>query len=487
MGDRVQMEKLRKLTKRKNPGQKRLHAIFFRFLLLYALLAVGAGVIIFFSYFVLVSLGMIRIPSYEQTRIMQAADAIRTGGQVEEKLLPDTCVYGVYGEDGTWLYGNIPAEQRKEVWRQAGTQETTSMYGSFWQRIEKENGSTAMIRYQVMAKFVSPALREIFPNAELVFLGAFVLIIVILTVCMPRRFGRYVDRRLKVLSETAARVEREDLAFEREHSDIKEIDEVLASLHKMKEALQKSLREQWELEQKKEQQVRALAHDIRTPLTIIRGNAELLAETEDLREIREWDGEILDNIKDIEGYLVILQETMKGEISLEDGCGQAYFPARPWLEEIKEKAAALGRAGKAEILCRLELPEASSCFLEGNRTNVSRAVLNVISNGVDYTPADGKVEIHASIVRPGDDGREWLRITVTDQGPGFSGEDLKRGTERFYQGDGSRGHRHYGMGLYIARTFTEEAGGRLTLSNAETGGAQVRIDLPLYQGAFLKD
>ena len=467
MGDRVQMEKLRKLTKRKNPGQKRLHAIFSGFLLLYALLAVGAGVIIFFSYFVLVSLGMIRIPSYEQTRIMQAADAIRTGGQVEEKLLPDTCVYGVYGEDGTWLYGNIPAEQRKEVWRQAGTQETTSLYGSFWQRIEKENGSTAMIRYQVMAKFVSPALREIFPNAELVFLGAFVLIIVILTVCMPRRFGRYVDRRLKVLSETAARVEREDLAFEREHSDIKEIDEVLASLHKMKEALQKSLREQWKLEQKKEQQVRALAHDIRTPLTIIGGNAELLAETEDLREISEWDGEILDNIKDIEEYLVILQETMKGEISLEDGCGQAYFPARPWLEEIKEKAAALGRAG--------------------NRTNVSRAVLNVISNGVDYTPADGKVEIHASIVRPGDDGREWLRITVTDQGPGFSGEDLKRGTERFYQGDGSRGHRHYGMGLYIARTFTEEAGGRLTLSNAETGGAQVRIDLPLYQGAFLKD
>ena len=176
MGDRVQMEKLRKLTKRKNPGQKRLHAIFSGFLLLYALLAVGTGVIIFFSYFVLVSLGMIRIPSYEQTRIMQAADAIRTGGQVEEKLLPDTCVYGVYGEDGTLLYGNIPAEQRKEVWRQAGTQETTSLYGSFWQRIEKENGSTAMIRYQVMAKFVSPALREIFPNAELVFLGDFVQI-----------------------------------------------------------------------------------------------------------------------------------------------------------------------------------------------------------------------------------------------------------------------------------------------------------------------
>ena len=39
---------------------------------------------------------------------------------------------------------------------------------------------------------------------------------------------------------------------------------------------------------------------------------------------------------------MILQETMKGEISLENGCGQAYFPARPWLEEIKEKAAALG-------------------------------------------------------------------------------------------------------------------------------------------------
>ncbi|MFQ6803858.1 MAG: histidine kinase dimerization/phospho-acceptor domain-containing protein [Lachnospiraceae bacterium] len=56
----------------------------------------------------------------------------------------------------------------------------------------------------------------------------------------------------------------------------------------------------------------ALAHDIKTPLTIIRGNAELVQETEDLEEIREWDREILDGARRLEGYLAVSAGNLAG-------------------------------------------------------------------------------------------------------------------------------------------------------------------------------
>ena len=394
---------------RKNPRQKRLHAIFVRFLLGYGAGAALLACVVIGLYFALIALDCIRIPSYEQNQIMAASQAIRTGGQVEGELLPDTCSYGVYSREGSYLYGTLSGQEQRAVWEKGRDWQTTGLYGKFWQRIEKDNGNIAFISYQVMAKFVSPALRTIFPNAELLFLAVLGLLLAALTVVVPRFFGRYVDRRLLVLSRAAARVEREDLDFERERSDIREIDQVLGAIYKMKEALRKSLREQWELEAKKEEQVCALAHDIRTPLTIIRGNAELFLEMEDIREIREWDREILDNVEDIEAYLSILQEAMgpaggkKDSARAADG-GRELFPVRPWMEEIAERAQALGRSRQVQVICRSSAArgcEAKAAdggvgwVLEGDKKRLSRAVLNVISNAVDHSPEKGKVQVRA--------------------------------------------------------------------------------------------
>lgn len=479
---------------RKNPRQKRLHAIFVRFLLGYGAGAALLACVVIGLYFALIALDCIRIPSYEQNQIMAASQAIRTGDQVEGELLPDTCSYGVYSREGSYLYGTLSGQEQRAVWEKGRDWQTTGLYGKFWQRIEKDNGNIAFISYQVMAKFVSPALRSIFPNAELLFLAVLGLLLAALTVVVPRFFGRYVDRRLLVLSRAAARVEREDLDFGRERSDIREIDQVLGAIYKMKEALRKSLREQWELEAKKEEQVCALAHDIRTPLTIIRGNAELFLETEDIREIREWDREILDNVEDIEAYLSILQEAMgpaggkKDSARAADG-GRELFPVRPWMEEIAERAQALGRSRQVQVICRsgaargCEAKAADgggSWVLAGDKKRLSRAVLNVISNAVDHSPEKGKVQVRAETTfAPSGEGR--LTVAVEDEGPGFSREALQRATERFYQDGEARRKGHYGMGLYIARTFAEEAGGSIRLANLSEGGAQVLVELPLLR------
>ena len=106
---------------------------------------------------------------------------------------------------------------------------------------------------------------------------------------------------------------------------------------------------------------------------------------------------------------------------------------------------------------------------------LERAVMNLISNASDYAPADSEVLLSAD--REG----EYLRILVTDSGPGFSKEAMEHGRDKFYMGDKSRSSRlHYGMGLYIADRILQQHTGRLILRNSRrTGGGEAVIKIPL--------
>ena len=88
---------------------------------------------------------------------------------------------------------------------------------------------------------------------------------------------------------------------------------MLQSMDQMREALKQSLHRQWNMEQVRREQMAALAHDIKTPLTILRGNAELTLEAEELAEVKEYAEEIREETKTIENYLQVLQEMLLSE------------------------------------------------------------------------------------------------------------------------------------------------------------------------------
>ena len=457
--------------------KKRLYAMFISFLFRFGILAIGLAGLTAVIYMVTVHAGVVRLPSYELDKITRAEGEIRSGGQVEEKLLPDTCRYGVFEKDGTYVYGNLSKEEQEGLWKSQMQSSPALIYGSYWKVIEKENGLTALVEYQVIAKFSNPFLRFVFPNAELLFVGAYFLMFFGTAVALAKRQGKYLQKRLNVLKETAERVEREDLDFEREYSDIQEVDHVLGALYQMKEALQKSLKEQWDIKRQKEDQIASLAHDIKTPLTIIRGNTELLLEEETEEEKREWDQEILDNVREIERYLQILQRTIRqfdGEPNRGSKDGQEEkkeeqknFPASFWIQEICERAQALGRTKKLQICCRAADTDK---MIYGRKEECSRALWNILSNAVDFSPRGGELLIEIK------ESGEFLAVTVTDDGPGFTKEGLAHATEQFYQADKSRTRKdHYGMGLYIASEIMKEYKGFLQLENEEGRGGKVSL------------
>ena len=286
---------------------------------------------------------------------------------------------------------------------------------------------------------------------------------------------------------------------------------MLQAMDKMRVSLRRSLEAQWEVERRGREQVAALAHDLKTPLTVVRGNAELMAEDAAAGRLNKEQATCADAICEaatsMDAFVSRIVEVSRGAadtLQLE--------PVDPGrlAEELEEEATRLtGARGLA--LAPLRLPaflEACRAMSAGDAplplwdsSALKRAVLNVVGNACDYT-VSGLVELTFSYgeeaqgeeARGG--GARAFSIAVEDDGPGLSPEALKHGLERFYRGERSRashragaggpderGEPHFGLGLSIASEIVAAHGGRLSLSNRMGGdgailGARVTITLP---------
>lgn len=123
----------------------------------------------------------------------------------------------------------------------------------------------------------------------------------------------------------------------------------MSSLSGMKEALKDSLTRQWDAQQQKKEQLAALTHDIKTPLTVIKGNAELLAETDLSAENWECTDAILANVGSMEQYLEHMRQLLYGRDRAEET--EVVTCAR-LKEQFKEAAMQIAAAEKVRLFFR---------------------------------------------------------------------------------------------------------------------------------------
>ena len=141
-------------------------------------------------------------------------------------------------------------------------------------------------------------------------------------------------------------IKKQELDYEVSYCGVKEIDDCLLSMDEMRSALKDSLNRQWKTEQDKNNQMSALAHDIKTPLTVVRGNAELLLETALTEEQRNYTNYITGSALQIQNYVQTLIEVTK---SVED---YEHHPeiieSDTLLHEIKKQALGLAEVRSEE-------------------------------------------------------------------------------------------------------------------------------------------
>ncbi|WP_310829551.1 HAMP domain-containing sensor histidine kinase [Paenibacillus pedocola] len=411
--------------------------------------------------------------NYAEKEIAAFKERLASSEAVTPETVPELLDYTVFTNQGELVAGNLSRSEATDAWEitQQGDHQDSHFYAT-----ARRGQEIWIFRYSLTPQYASPLLRSYLPNPQLLGILLFIFGVLLQAALLAALFGRRLSEKMAGLQEATENIQRENLEFTVKPSGIREIDDVLASLDQMKEALHNSLKQQWELERSRREQISALAHDIKTPLTVIRGNAELLKETTQNESQQEYNGYILRSAGDIEAFV---QEVIDlSSLQASPAPQQSLVSTAEFIEELElqMKALSSGKNLHPSVL-KESIPE----FLFIHKELFQRGIANVLSNAAEHTPQQGSITLQ---VRGDDDA---VHFTVTDTGSGFSPADLKEGATQFYRGDQSRSPgKHHGMGLYIAKSAAQLHGGSLTLDNVSpSGGGKVTISIAVPKGQLL--
>lgn len=447
---------------------KKFRTIFIRYLLIFCIATLLLATILVVSFQILSSNGTILPGYFSERQLLEIQDRIASSEAVTAELIPKTCSYAVYTREGKYISGNLTRKDATQAW------ELTQVKGSniylvyhFLSIARKDE--ICIVRYTYRAQFRSSLLRRLLPYPEILFFILFGIGFLLESFFFASLFGKKLVRRMSGMQNATEKIQNQDLEFTVESSGITEIDNVLWSLDKMKETLKVSLKKQWKMEKERRKQISALAHDIKTPLTVVRGNADLLLKTDQTQEQKEYTEFIKDSTNQMEQYIKMLIEISKAEIGY--SLKKKSIDSKCFIDNIHSQINALVTFKKLTLDFQVHnLPK----FLDADFDLLQRAIMNIVSNSVDFSPVGG--EIIFKVEGRGDS----IRFCIIDHGQGFSFDALKNATQQFYMADMSRtSNDHYGMGLFIAKSITEQHGGSLSIDNSQvTGGGKVIIELP---------
>ncbi|GGJ04611.1 sensor histidine kinase [Paenibacillus hunanensis] len=417
-----------------------------------------------------ISAGWVFPANYNEQLIKQGEPIIREAPVVHEDMLPLGSKYVVLDKQShAVLYGNMDDAEVKLA-SQLVNGRSPAYYGqTVYTLIERPN-DYCVLQSDLRPQFSSPYLRSHLPNYEWtgnVLLG---LSIVIISFLVTTIFARRFQNSLKTLTRITRHIQNQNLDFAEKKSGIKEFDDVAQALTEMKDALQQSLETQWKMEQTKQEQIAALAHDIKIPVTIIRGNAELLSLSEQNHEQDMYTRYILNASDKIDQHvrMLIMMSRTGSSLTLH----KENVAIQEWLKELLSDTRAY--AGCKHIAIEQQ-GQCTDMVVPLDKQLFHRALMNIIANALDHTPEGASMHIDVHCDRHG------LTLVITDSGPGFTPEALEKATELFYRGDkGRNADGHYGMGLTFADYVIKLHHGSLQLQNdLKGGGGQVTIRVPV--------
>lgn len=268
-----------------------------------------------------------------------------------------------------------------------------------------------------------------------------------------------------ILQNGVREVKRQNLHFAIHYDSSDEMGQLCDSFEEMRLELMKGKEVMWEMIEKQKQVNSAFAHDLRTPLTVLKGYSDLLERY--LPEGKISEDKLKDTLHLMSEHIRRLEKytyTMKNIQSMEE------FPLEKMSmdiltlqQKIQEILRALNQNGGISILYTSEMDHHTSINVDENI--ILEVLENLLSNGIRYAETSIWVSLELT--------DEFLYLYVQDDGPGFSEEALRKATEPYYREMQENQEQHYGIGLYICRILSEKHGGVLSLAKSFQKGSAV--------------
>jgi signal transduction histidine kinase len=230
-----------------------------------------------------------------------------------------------------------------------------------------------------------------------------------------------------------------------------------------------------ELERMKAEFVATASHELKTPLTCIKGFSSLLrsgsrgplsdAQRSTLLQVEEQ----VDQMSAFVTQLLDLSRLRAGRVNM----NMRWLPAEAFFGSVARGFE--GVADRKGIRYEIHLSRDLPARIQADPDRLREVVYNLLANAFKFTEPGGDVRFDAEA------DSEWVRLTVSDSGPGIPQEDLPFIFEKYYRGAGSDGNRENegaGLGLAISRGIVEKHGGRIWVENRRPKGSRFVFRIP---------
>lgn len=281
-----------------------------------------------------------------------------------------------------------------------------------------------------------------------------------------RRFFRMrLEPGLAVLDEAATKIGNQDLNFHVAYNRDDELGHLATSFETMRASLADSQRALWRTAEERKRLNAAFAHDLRTPLTILKGKIELLdahvqAGNASREQLEASSTALAHQVERLERYVAAMSGLQKLEDRTATPETLAFDVVASGLDDIGRGLATA--ANKQFALSLSPGCDVARPALHVDRTIVGEVAENLINNALRF--AHSRVDARLDV------SEGALTLVVDDDGPGFSAAALDYGCAPFFSETPSENH--FGLGLNIASLLCERHGGTLSLENRTSGGAR---------------
>lgn len=340
-------------------------------------------------------------------------------------------------------------------------------YTQYQYDVKMADGSFCLLQYDYATPYADPALRDTLPDFQTCYMLLLALLVIAWlgwqTHCTVRVFAAETACLHRAVDAIAAQ---QPERIDADGAHLREFSATLHAMQTMGRELTDSLQSQWRMEQQRAEQIAALTHDLKTPLSIIQGNADLLAEDALSADQQTQVEAILRGTDRAQQYMAALRTACAPPATVET------FPSHTLVSELAETARALCAPAGVQLI----LNEQWQGTLCAAQCDLLRATENLLDNAVRYTPRGGTVTLLVT------KEKQDFVLRVTDTGPGFTPEALAKAGEMLYTDAARSDAAHQGLGLYFARKVAQSHGGVLVLSNLPAAhGACAELRLPICE------
>lgn len=413
-----------------------------------------------FSFQLLIQSSMIAPANAGETAARAEIDRLKQTNQFPDNLQPQYYDYVYFDKNNQVIASSLSGEKLKEEIDKYAADNVTYSTGAY---VQFDDGSRCLFTWKYTAQFTNDTLRRLLPSAELIFIVGIGFVLILFFLVYTRKISQKLKEKLVLVEAASQQIAQQNLEVPLVTSaGIREFNEALQSMEDMRKALKTSLLQQWKDQQQRKQEVAALTHDIKTPLTVVNGNAELLLEDQLNEEQQTLVQAIYHSGNKAQQYVGALQQLANFEVVSEE---KEPVSIDFLIHELDEALKPLAQV--KDIKLDYHYGKDSKRIL-ASEYMLTRALISIGENAIRYTDS-GTITIQVT------QNKADTHFIFEDRGPGFSNEALQHATEMFWQQDKSRTpDSNYGIGLAIAEKAAQLHGGQLILENSESGG---RVEL----------